>query len=173
MARHTRRIRWESQRARKVPRPGPVPADLMPTPLDITADALSDWIAKNPDVNVGGVRILREMKTVAVYWKGTPPDELRSLAAALPMPVTFEASPYSLAELDPVAGQMLADHRDVVSSTGPGNDYSGVSVTLWSTAPVDATMAELNAKTSVPIIFDKFADPVELAGNTSTTRTEA
>jgi hypothetical protein len=60
-----------------------------------------------------------------------------------------------------------------VSSTGPGNDYSGVSVTLWSTAPVDATMAELNAKTSVPIIFDKVADPVELAGNTSTTRTEA
>jgi len=139
--------------------------DLTPTPLDITADALSAWIAKNPNANVGGVRIFRDTKTVAAYWKGTPPAGLRSLADAQPMPVTFYASPYSLAELDPMARQVLAGNRHLVSSTGPSKDYSGITVTLWSTAPIKATMAELNAKAAVPVVFDKVADPVDLAGN--------
>ncbi|MER7244639.1 hypothetical protein [Kribbella sp. NPDC000426] len=146
---------------------------MLPTPSELTADALSDWIAKNPDPDVGGVRILPDLKTVMVYWKGAPPAGLRNLAVTLPMPVTFQASPYSLADLDPIARKVLADNRDVVSSTGPSHDYSGVSVTLWSTAPLNATIARLNKEASVPIIFDKTADPVDLAGTTDTSDSHA
>lgn len=158
-------------RAPKDPKPGPVSAGMLPTPTELTADALSDWITKNPNAKVGGVRILPDLKAIVVYLKGTPPTGLRSLAAAQAIPVTFQASPYSLADLDPIARQVLADHRDVVSSASPSHDYSGVSVTLWSTAPVDSAMTELNAKASVPIIFDKLADPVDLAGNNTDTST--
>ncbi|MFI5695554.1 hypothetical protein ACIA58_27130 [Kribbella sp. NPDC051586] len=149
--------------------PGPVPAELMPTPPSTAAQNLSEWIVENPNVNSGGVVILRDREAVAVYWKGTPPAELQSLAAAQAVPVIFHASRYSLADLDPVARQVLADHRDVVSSTGPNRDYSGVSVTLWSTAPVEATMADLNAESDVPILFWKVADPVDLTGNATHT----
>ena len=144
----------------------PVP---LPTVAEIVGDALSGWIAEHPNVNACGVAIQRDREAVAVYWKGTPPSELQSLAAAQPVPVSFYSATYSLADLDPVARQVLADHRDVVSSTGPNHGYSGISVTLWSTAPVDATMAELNAESDVPIFFWMVADPVDLTGNTGPT----
>jgi hypothetical protein len=127
---------------------------------------LSGWIAQSPNVNVGGVRLLRDRNAVVVYWKGTPPAELQSLAAAQRIPVIFHATTYSLADLDLVARQLMTDHGDTVSSTGPNRDYSGVSVTLWSTAPVAATMTRLNAEATVPITFWKFADPVDLTTNT-------
>ncbi|WP_432889713.1 hypothetical protein ACQPYH_11030 [Kribbella sp. CA-245084] len=148
---------------------GSVPAELMPTPTSTAARSLRDWIAENPNANVGGVAILRDREAVAVYWKGTPPAELQSLAAAQPVPVIFHATRYSLADLDPVARQVLADHRDVVSSTGPNHDYSGISVSLWSTAPVDTTMTNLNAESDIPITFWKIADPVDLTGTISPT----
>ncbi|WUJ67701.1 hypothetical protein OG809_21595 [Kribbella soli] len=146
---------------------GSVPVELMPTPASTAAHTVGDWISENPNANAGGVVILRDPEAVAVYWKGPPPPELQSLAAAQPMPVTFHAATYSLADLDPVARQVLADHRDVVSSTGPNHDYSGISVSLWSTAPVEATMAKLNAESDVPIFFWMIADPVDLTGDTT------
>ena len=145
---------------------GSVPAELMPTPASTAARTLRDWISENPNANAGGVAILRDREALVVYWKGTPPAELQSLAAAQAVPVSFHASRYSLADLDPVARQ-VADRSDVVSSTGPNRDYSGISVTLWSTAPVEATMTELNAESDVPVFFWKFADPVDLTSDTS------
>ncbi|TDW69468.1 hypothetical protein [Kribbella pratensis] len=146
---------------------GSVPAELMPTPRSIAADTLADWIEKSANVNACGLELLRDQDAVVVYWKGTPPAELRSLAAAQAVPVSFHASRYSLADLDPVARQVLADHSDVVSSTGPNRDYSGISVTLWSTAPMEATMTKLNAESDVPVFFWKFADPVDLTADAS------
>lgn len=109
---------------------------------------------------------MRDTNTVTVYWKGASPAALRDLAEALPVPVAFHAAPYSLSELDPIARQVLADNRELVSSAGPSKDYSGISVTLWSRAPIAVAMAELNANTTVPIMFDKVADPVDITTDT-------
>ncbi|MFD3400242.1 hypothetical protein ACFWUU_06195 [Kribbella sp. NPDC058693] len=149
-----------------MPIDGAVPIELMPTPLTIAADALGAWIAQHPNADVGGVALQRDGNSIKVYWKGTPPPELQTLAAAQPMPVIFHATTYSAAELDPIARQLMTDHGDTVSSTGPSHDYSGISVTLRSTAPAAATMAKLNAESPVPVIFWTFADPVDLTTNT-------
>lgn len=156
----------DKQHPPKVPIDGTVPVELMPTPLTIAADVLCAWIAQHPNANVGGVALPRDGNIIKVYWKGAPPPELQTLAAAQPMPVIFHAAAYSAADLDPVARQLMTDHGDTVSSTGPSHDYSGVSVTLRPTAPAAATMAKLNAESPVPVIFWRFDDPVDLTINT-------
>jgi hypothetical protein len=136
----------------------------LPTQAETAAQALSAWIAENPSADMGGLRVLRDHQTVVVYWKGTAPADLRSLAARQPVPVTFRVAAYSREELMPVAKSLVSNNRDIVDSAGPSSDYCGVGVRLKSTAPSTA-LAEMRAASSVPIVFEGFGDSIPLGGS--------
>jgi hypothetical protein len=61
--------------------------------VGVAGRALRVWIAAHPDETAaGGVRML-DRKAVVVYWKGNVPTGLQNLAAAQPVPVTFQPAP--------------------------------------------------------------------------------
>jgi hypothetical protein len=72
-----------------------------PTQSQTTASTLADWIRTQFGDSAGGVGVLRDRKTVVVYWKGPPPAALRRLADDQPAPVTFQPAAFSLGELMP------------------------------------------------------------------------
>jgi hypothetical protein len=114
------------------------PADAVETAADQTAGAISDWIAANPNSAQGGVRVNDDLVGVTVYWKGTAPSELRNLAKKQPAPVTFVSSRYSASEVMTKAQAIAANYPDWVSTASGRIDYSGLSVTMTSSAPPDA-----------------------------------
>lgn len=119
---------------------------------------LSGWIAGHSDESgAGGVRILRDLSTVWVYWKGAVPADLRSLAARQPIPITFQAAAYSSAELAAAVHAVMGDNPGL-SSAGFLSDYSGIQVTLSSKAPPN-TLAKAEASCSVPIVLRGIGDP--------------
>ena len=128
--------------------------------------ALAGWIDEHHDRSSSGVRVLRDRTTVVVYWKGTVPAGLRSLAARQPVPVTFTPVPYSLDELNTAIDAVIANNPGIVSVIGSEPDRSAVSVALFSTAPPDA-FAQLKARagTNVPIVFRGIIDPIPLGGD--------
>jgi hypothetical protein len=142
---------------------GPVPAELLPTPELTTLRALGDWIAKNPNPNAGGANIADDRKSVMVYWKGTAPPGLLALAASQPVPVTFQAAAYSSDELAATAKALVTDNPGVVTSAAESPDFSGVVVWLSSNAPPTA-LADLKARSAVPLVESWTEDPVSLAG---------
>jgi hypothetical protein len=145
---------------------GSLPAELLPKPADTAVGALAAWIRQNPHSNAGGIRLLRDPNIVEVYWKGTAPPGLQSLAANQPVTVTFKAAAYSNAELESVAKAMGTKFKGIVAAAGPMPDYSGVGVTLKSTAPSTA-LADIKAAHTVPIILEGTGDPVPAAGRSS------
>ncbi|GAA1579527.1 hypothetical protein GCM10009789_36600 [Kribbella sancticallisti] len=140
--------------------PGIDPA-LCPTWAEKAGCKLGEWIAEHPDHGgAGGVRVLKDRKTVLVYWKGSVPAGLRSLAARLPVQVTFERAAYSRAELT-AAVLAVMDHNPDVSAAGSEPDYSGISVVLSSKAKADA-FAHVKATSSVPVALRWIGDPTPL-----------
>jgi hypothetical protein len=110
------------------------------------------WLTENPDTNAGGVCILRDHKTVVVYWKGDPPADLQRFVAGQPVPVAIRKATYSRAELVAAARFLLEANKGVISSAGPNDDFSGVGISLSSKAPETALEA-LRAQCEVPIEF--------------------
>lgn len=122
---------------------------------------LSAWIADHPgDPAAGGVRILKDHNTILVYWKGTVPPGLQSLADRQPVPVTFQAAAYSSAELAAAVHAVMVNNPDVASA-GFLSDYSGIQVTLSFKAPPNA-LAAVEASSSVPIVLRGIGDPKPL-----------
>ncbi|MGW1341112.1 hypothetical protein ACWCOV_08670 [Kribbella sp. NPDC002412] len=139
---------------------------LLPDPAETAGRALGNWIADHPDDSAsGGVRVLKDRKTVLVYWKGAVPDGLQSLAAGQPVPVTFKPAPYSRAELTAAVTEVMVNNPDTVSAAGSTPDYTGISVVLSAKAPANA-LAEVQAKatSSIPIVLRKVGDPKPLIG---------
>lgn len=81
-----------------------------PTAAEQAGRALADWIADHHDRSSGGVWVLKDRTTVAVYWKGAVPAGLRRLAARQPVPVTFKPAPYSLDELNAAIDAVIANN---------------------------------------------------------------
>lgn len=127
--------------------------------------ALAGWIHEHHARSAGGVWVLKDRPTVVVYWKGTVPANLRSLAARQPVPVTFKPAPYSLDELNAAMDAVIANNPGIVSAIGSEPDRSAISVALFSTAPPEA-FAQLRARagTSVPIVFRGIIDPIPPGG---------
>ncbi|TDD43126.1 hypothetical protein E1263_41850 [Kribbella antibiotica] len=127
------------------------------TPTRVTIRELAARIHASKGPNAGGVLGQRVEGPVIVYWKGPPPDGLRRLAAQQPVPVSFEEAAYALDELMPIAKQFMDDHGDVLASTGPLKDYSGVSIWVWTDPGVDpeALVAALSAEVGVPVVCDR------------------
>lgn len=146
---------------------------MRPTRAEKAGRKLAEWIADHPnDSGAGGVRVLKDRKTVLVYWKGTAPAGLRWLAACLPVRVTFQPAAYSRAELTAAVLAVMENNADVVSAAGSDPDYSGISVVLSSKAPAGA-FARVKATSSVPVALRWIGDPTPLrntageAGNSS------
>ncbi|GAA1594155.1 hypothetical protein GCM10009804_58430 [Kribbella hippodromi] len=97
---------------------------------------LSDWIEEHPTVvGAGGVTISDDLAMVDVYWKGTVPPDLQSLAKAQPAAVAFRSAAYSNDELSATAQMLLDSFRGVLTSAGPSQDWSGVVVNfIWDGA---------------------------------------
>jgi hypothetical protein len=134
---------------------------LPPNPIYEAGRALSAWIADHPgDPAAGGVRILKDHNTVLVYWKGTVPPGLQSLAARQPVPVTFQPAAYSSAELAAAVHAVMVNNPDVASA-GFLSDYSGIKVTLSSKAPPNA-LAAVKASSTIPIVLRGIGDPKPL-----------
>jgi hypothetical protein len=69
-------------------------AESLPTAAETAGRALGNWIAGHrDDPGAGGVRVLKDRKTVLVYWKGAVPAGLQRLAASLAVPVAFQPLP--------------------------------------------------------------------------------
>ena len=130
----------------------PVPGEVEPTPEEDAAQAVMQWLTGNPDTNAGSVCILRDHKTVVVYWKGDPPADLQRFVAGQPVPVAIRKATYSRAELVAAARSLLEANKGVISSAGPNDDFSGVGISLSSNAPETALEA-LRAQSEVPIEF--------------------
>jgi hypothetical protein len=121
---------------------------------------LAEWIADHSDnPAAGGVRVLKDRKTVLVYWKGTAPAALRWLAARQPVSVTFEQAAYSRAELTAAAKAVMNNPH--VSAAGGEPDYSGISVVLSAKAPANA-FDKVKATSTVPTTLRWIGDPVPL-----------
>ncbi|RZT26485.1 hypothetical protein EV649_0230 [Kribbella sp. VKM Ac-2569] len=129
---------------------GPVAGEVQPTPEDEAAQAVRQWLDDNPMPNAGSVCLLRDHKTVVVYWKGDPPAELQQFVARQPVPVTIRNATYSRAELVAAARSLMEANKGVLSSAGPNHDFSGVRITFWSTAPQTA-LAAVRAQSVIPI----------------------
>jgi hypothetical protein len=123
-----------------------------PTPEEEVAQALMQWLTDNPNPNAGTVCLRDDRKTVVIYWKGDPPADLQRLATSQPIPVAIRQATYSKVELVTVARWLIGNHRGVISSAGPSNDFSGVGITLSSKAPQTA-LAAVIAQSPVPIEF--------------------
>lgn len=133
---------------------------------------LAEWIADHrDDPGAGGVRVLKDRKTVLVYWKGAVPAGLQRLAASQAVPVTFQPAAYSRAELTAAVIAVMDTNPDV-SAAGSEPDYSGISVVVSSKAPANA-FAQVKATSSVPVALRWIGDPTPLrntkgeAGNSS------
>ncbi|HET6738692.1 MAG TPA: hypothetical protein VFH76_07155 [Kribbella sp.] len=148
-------------------------AELPPqeTAAQAAGRALANWIAEHPgDSGEGGVRILKDRTTVLVYWKGTVPAGLKSLAAAQSVPVTFEPAPYSRAELNKAMDAVTANNYGIVSAIGSEPDYSGISIALSSKAPPNAfDQVKATATTGIPITLRGIIDPKPLDRRTPLT----
>jgi hypothetical protein len=147
-------------------------AGLRPTRAEKAGRKLAEWIADHPDDSgAGGVRVLKDRKTVLVYWKETAPAGLRWLAARLPVRVTFEQAAYSRAELTAAVIAVMDNNPDV-SAAGSEPDYSGISVVVSSKASANA-FTQIKATSSVPTALRWIGDPTPLrntegeAGNSS------
>ncbi|MFI5696472.1 hypothetical protein ACIA58_31745 [Kribbella sp. NPDC051586] len=126
------------------------------------ADVLGTWIADHPnDAAAGGVRILPDHKTIAVYWKGSAPAALQTLAASLAVPVTFKVAAYSRAELLAAAQAFASANLDTIGAVGRAPDFSGLSVLISAKAP-PGTFTQLKAKSGIPLILRGTGDPTPL-----------
>lgn len=133
----------------------------LPTAAETAGRTLGNWIADHrDDPGAGGVRVLKDRKTVLVYWKGAVPAGLRRLAASQAVPVTFQPAAYSRAELT-AAVLAVMDNNPDVSAAGSEPDYSGISVVVSSKAPANA-FAQVKATSSVPIVLRWIGDPTPL-----------
>jgi hypothetical protein len=122
---------------------------------------LGNWIADHrDDPGAGGVRVLKDRKTVLVYWKGTAPAGLQQLAASQAVPVTFQPAAYSRAELTAAVIAVMDNNPDV-SAGGSEPDYSGISVVVSSKAPANA-FAQIKATSNVPVTLRWIGDPTPL-----------
>lgn len=134
------------------------------TRAEAAGRALGAWIAAHrDDPGAGGVRVLKDRKTVLVYWKGAVPAGLQRLAASQAVPVTFQPAAYSRAELTAAAIAVMDNNPDLVSAAGSEPDYSGISVVISSKAPANA-FAHVKATTSVPVTLRWIGDPTPLDG---------
>jgi len=77
--------------------------------------------------------ILPERKTIVVYWKGSVPAGLQSLADGQPVSVSFRMADFSEIELMAAARSLVSDNLDIVASAGPSQDCAGVGVKLRPT----------------------------------------
>ncbi|MFC5263813.1 hypothetical protein ACFPJ1_16995 [Kribbella qitaiheensis] len=147
------------------PEQSPIPAEFLPTAAETAAMALSDWLEEHPSAaGKGGVAISDDLTKVNVYWKGTAPPDLESLATTQPAPVSFRSAAYSNNELS-ATSQMLIDYLPgMVTSAGPNQDWSGVVVTLKSSAPAN-TMTLLSSATTTPITSLGADEPEPAARN--------
>ena len=133
---------------------------LQRTRAEKTGRKLAEWIAKHPDDRTaGGVRVLKDRRSVLVYWKGTAPAGLRLLAARQPVSVTFQQAAYSRAELTAAVAAVMKNPD--VSAAGSESDYSGISVVLSAKAPANA-FARIKATSTVPTTLRWIGDPVPL-----------
>ena len=138
----------------------------LPTAAEAAGRALGNWIADHrDDAGAGGVRVLKDRKTVLVYWKGAVPAGLQRLAASQAVPVTFQPAAYSRAELT-AAVIAVMDNPDV-SAAGSEPDYSGISVVVSSKAPANA-FAKVKATSSIPVALRWIGDPTPLDGRAPT-----
>jgi hypothetical protein len=148
---------------------GPFPAESIPTAAETAGHALAEWIADHPDDQAsGGVRVLKDRKTVLVYWKGSVPAALQALAASQPVPITFQQAAYSRAEL--TAAVKAAMKSPDVSAAGSEPDYSGISVVVSAKAPANA-FAQVKAASSIPTTLRWIGDPTPLDASRAQTQT--
>jgi hypothetical protein len=139
-------------------------AESLPTAAETAGRALGNWIAGHrDDPGAGGVRVLKDRKTVLVYWKGAVPAGLQRLAASQAVPVTFQPAAYSRAELTAAAIAVMDNNPGVVSAAGSEPDYSGISVVVSAKAPANA-FAQVKATSSVPVALRWIGDPTPLDG---------
>ncbi|TDW95387.1 hypothetical protein EV137_2725 [Kribbella pratensis] len=135
----------------------------LPTAAETVGRALGNWIHDHrDDPGAGGVRVLKDRKTVLVYWKGVVPDGLQRLAASQAVPVTFQPAAYSRAELTAASIAVMDNNPGVVSAAGSEPDYSGISVVVSAKAPANA-FAQLKATGSVPVTLRWIGDPTPLS----------
>ena len=91
----------------------------------------SDWVAANPDLaaNAAGLRI--EGGMLVIQWKGQPPQELRQLLESVGVSVTWQAVPYSAADIAE-AGRQLTDTGTLPDGAilQPEDGYTGIVVVL-------------------------------------------
>ncbi|HZX03204.1 hypothetical protein [Kribbella sp.] len=140
----------------------------LPTVAETVGRALGNWIHDHrDDPGAGGVRVLKDRKTVLVYWKGTVPDGLRRLAARQAVPVAFESAAYSRAELTAAVIAAMHNNPGVVSAGGSEPDYSGISVVVSARAPANA-FTEVKATSTVPVTLRWIGDPTPLDGRPGT-----
>jgi hypothetical protein len=148
------------------PQQSSIPAEFLPTAAETAAMSLSDWIEEHPTVaGAGGVAISDDLATVNVYWKGTVPPDLQSLAKTQPAPVAFRSAAYSNDELSATSQMLVDSFPSVVTSAGPSQDWSGVVVTLKPNAPASAMTTLSTAAGGTPITSLGVDEPQPAARN--------
>ncbi|MEV4263550.1 hypothetical protein [Kribbella sp. NPDC049584] len=150
-------------------RPGPS-ALWVQTPAQKAGQDLADWTSQHPSRNMASVAPSDDGKGLVVYWKGTVPPGLQTLAASQPVPVTFRSAAYSGPELSDL-GESLLETDPNLASTWAKSDYSALMVRTKPNAPSN-TVTTLRTKTSVPIEYAGVETGEMLSGTSLPTRAD-